>query len=143
MHLADLQAAMINARDFEAAELEVNYVQAINLMMNESSKLDSKLKQFNAQTNNSETNKKSTLISNIPPATITENKSLDAIFPFKLEEPSITLLFSGAIFEEKPITTMYTDAKVNGHPIKLILDSRLAGSIITRQLMDQLSYRVD
>ncbi|KAG9304664.1 hypothetical protein G9A89_021444 [Geosiphon pyriformis] len=33
---------------------------------------------------------------------------------------------------------MYTDAKVDGHPIKLILDSSSADSIITRQLMDQL-----
>ncbi|KAG9302903.1 hypothetical protein G9A89_022319 [Geosiphon pyriformis] len=61
--------------------------------------------------------------SNILPATITENKSLDAIFPFKLEEPSITLLFSGAALEEKPITTMYTDVKIDGHFIKLIFDS--------------------
>ncbi|KAG9297301.1 hypothetical protein G9A89_001990 [Geosiphon pyriformis] len=38
---------------------------------------------------------------------------------------------------------MYTDAKVDGHPIKLILDSGSAGSIITRQLMDQLGHRVD
>ncbi|KAG9287816.1 hypothetical protein G9A89_017411 [Geosiphon pyriformis] len=38
---------------------------------------------------------------------------------------------------------MYTDAKVDGHSIKLILDSRLADSIITRQLMDQLGHRVD
>ncbi|KAG9288705.1 hypothetical protein G9A89_004324 [Geosiphon pyriformis] len=38
---------------------------------------------------------------------------------------------------------MYTDVKVDGHLIKLILDSSSAGSIITQQLMDQLGCRVD
>ncbi|KAG9303995.1 hypothetical protein G9A89_005905 [Geosiphon pyriformis] len=38
---------------------------------------------------------------------------------------------------------MYTDTKVKGQSIKLILDSSSAGSIITRQLMDQLSHQVD
>ncbi|KAG9286159.1 hypothetical protein G9A89_010173 [Geosiphon pyriformis] len=90
------------------------------------------------QPNNLETNQQSTLTSNILPAVIMENKLLDAIFLFKLEEPSITLLFSGATLEEKSITAMYTDAKVNGHFIKLILDNGSAGSIITKQLMDQL-----
>ncbi|KAG9289439.1 hypothetical protein G9A89_008000 [Geosiphon pyriformis] len=47
-------------------------------------------------------------------------------------------LFSRAVLEKKPITTMYTDAKVDGHSIKLILDSESADSIITQQLMDQL-----
>ncbi|KAG9289708.1 hypothetical protein G9A89_014443 [Geosiphon pyriformis] len=36
----------MNARDFKAAELEANHAQAINLVMNGSSELDSKLKQF-------------------------------------------------------------------------------------------------
>ncbi|KAG9297821.1 hypothetical protein G9A89_000126 [Geosiphon pyriformis] len=35
MHPADLQAVVTNARDFEAAELEANHVQAVNLVMNE------------------------------------------------------------------------------------------------------------
>ncbi|KAG9293529.1 hypothetical protein G9A89_005532 [Geosiphon pyriformis] len=38
---------------------------------------------------------------------------------------------------------MYTNAKIDGHSIKLILDSGLAGSIITKQLMDQLSHQVN
>ncbi|KAG9304434.1 hypothetical protein G9A89_019996 [Geosiphon pyriformis] len=38
---------------------------------------------------------------------------------------------------------MYTNAKVDGHSIKLILDSGSTGSIITKQLMDQLNCRVD
>ncbi|KAG9297097.1 hypothetical protein G9A89_019378 [Geosiphon pyriformis] len=60
---------------------------------------------------------------NILPATITKNESLDAIFPFKLEELSNTLLFNRAALEEKLITAMYTDAKIDGHSIKLIFDS--------------------
>ncbi|KAG9295662.1 hypothetical protein G9A89_002980 [Geosiphon pyriformis] len=79
----------------------------------------------------------------ILPATISSDESLATIFPFKLEENTPILLFSGAALKEKPITAMYTDAKVNGHFIKLILDSGSAGSIITRQLMDQLGCRVD
>ncbi|KAG9297200.1 hypothetical protein G9A89_019481 [Geosiphon pyriformis] len=76
------------------------------------------------------------LTNNIPPATITKNESLDAIFSFELEEPSNVPLFSGAALKEKPIMAMYTDAKVDGHSIKLILDSGSADSIITQQLMD-------
>ncbi|KAG9289716.1 hypothetical protein G9A89_014451 [Geosiphon pyriformis] len=95
------------------------------------------------QPNNPETNKHPTLTNNIPSAIITKNKLLDAIFPFELEELSITPLFSGTTLEEKPITAMYTDAKVDGHAIKLILDNGSVGSIITKQLMDQLGHRVD
>ncbi|KAG9287353.1 hypothetical protein G9A89_023724 [Geosiphon pyriformis] len=47
------------------------------------------------------------------------------------------------MLKEKLITAMYTNAKVDGHFIKLILNSKLAGSIITKQLMDQLSHQVD
>ncbi|KAG9294228.1 hypothetical protein G9A89_021587 [Geosiphon pyriformis] len=72
-----------------------------------------------------------TYTSNIPPATVTNNESLDAIFPFELEELSTTPLFSRAALKEKPITTMYTDVKIDGHPIKLILDNGSADSIIT------------
>ncbi|KAG9289115.1 hypothetical protein G9A89_022424 [Geosiphon pyriformis] len=97
----------------------------------------------NTQPNKPETNQQSTLTSNIPPAIITKNELLDVIFLFELEELSTMLLFSGAVLEEKPITTMYTDAKVDGHSIKLILNSRSIGSIITKQLMDQLGHRVD
>ncbi|KAG9292294.1 hypothetical protein G9A89_009106 [Geosiphon pyriformis] len=96
-----------------------------------------------AQPNNPETNQQLILISNILPVIITENKSQDAIFPFELEELSTIPLFSKAAFEKKSITAMYTDTKVDGHSIKLILDSRSAGSIITRQLMDQLGHRVN
>ncbi|KAG9303709.1 hypothetical protein G9A89_018606 [Geosiphon pyriformis] len=97
-----------------------------------------------ATTNNSESNPpQTTLINNIPPATVTENKSLTAIFSFKLEETINPPLFSEAALEKKLITAMYIDVKVDGYSIKLILDSELVGSIITRQLMDQLGHRVD
>ncbi|KAG9297713.1 hypothetical protein G9A89_011228 [Geosiphon pyriformis] len=89
--------------------------------------------------NQEPTQKQQTLTSNILPATVTNNKLLTAIFPFEIEEPSSTLLFSGAALNKKPITAMYTDAKVDGQFIKLILDSGSADSIITRQLMDQLA----
>ncbi|KAG9297926.1 hypothetical protein G9A89_018754 [Geosiphon pyriformis] len=46
LHPVNLQDAVTCARDFESAELEANHVQAINLVMNGSSDLDSKLKQF-------------------------------------------------------------------------------------------------
>ncbi|KAG9300771.1 hypothetical protein G9A89_023569 [Geosiphon pyriformis] len=93
--------------------------------------------------NQEPTQKQQTHINNILPATVTNNKLLDAIFPFELEELSTTPLFSGATLKEKPITAMYTDTKIDGHPIKLILDSGSAGSIITQQLIDQLGHRVD
>ncbi|KAG9303563.1 hypothetical protein G9A89_018459 [Geosiphon pyriformis] len=189
MHPVDLPTTVTYARDFEAAELEANHAQAVNLVMNGSSELDSKLKQFrnmnhfqnqsqslsstapslpwqlemratqnltsqhylsllvtskDASTSNQKpTQKQQTLTSNILPATVINNKSLAVIFPFEIEELSSTPLFSGAILNEKPITTMYTDAKVDSQSIKLILNSSSTGSIITRQLMDQLGYQVD
>ncbi|KAG9303541.1 hypothetical protein G9A89_018437 [Geosiphon pyriformis] len=96
-----------------------------------------------ATSSNLESNQQTTLTNNIPPATVTNNRSLAAIFSFELEKPFQLPLFSGAILEEKPITAMYTNAKVDGHPIKLILDSDSAGSIITKQFMNQLSCQVD
>ncbi|KAG9285803.1 hypothetical protein G9A89_013228 [Geosiphon pyriformis] len=82
----------------------------------------------NASPSNQEpTQKQQTHTSNIPPATVINDESLDAIFPFELEKLSNTPLFSGATLEEKPITAMYTDAKIDEHHIKLILDSGLNG----------------
>ncbi|KAG9296296.1 hypothetical protein G9A89_014888 [Geosiphon pyriformis] len=59
-----------------------------------------------------ETNQKP-LTCNILPAASTEDESLATIFPFELEEIISVLLFSGATLDIKPITMMYTDAKVN------------------------------
>ncbi|KAG9285149.1 hypothetical protein G9A89_004364 [Geosiphon pyriformis] len=82
--------------------------------------------------------------SNIPPATIIENTNLATIFSFDINNLNTHSLFSGAaINQDKPITVLYTDARVGGIDIKLILDSRSAGSIITKQLIDQLGRRVD
>ncbi|KAG9293768.1 hypothetical protein G9A89_019105 [Geosiphon pyriformis] len=86
---------------------------------------------------NSEANQKP-LTNHIPPAIITEDELLNTIFLFELKELSTTPLFSEATLKEKLIITIYTNAKVNGHPIKLILNSGSANSIITRQFMDQL-----
>ncbi|KAG9284805.1 hypothetical protein G9A89_003728 [Geosiphon pyriformis] len=47
----DLPTAVIQARDFEAAELEANHTQAVNLVMNGSFDLDSKLKQISDSIN--------------------------------------------------------------------------------------------
>ncbi|KAG9294307.1 hypothetical protein G9A89_001812 [Geosiphon pyriformis] len=66
-----------------------------------------------APSNNPETNQKQSLTNNILLATVTNNKSLAVIFPFKLEETTPVPLFSGATLDTKPITTMYTDAKVD------------------------------
>ncbi|KAG9297020.1 hypothetical protein G9A89_008606, partial [Geosiphon pyriformis] len=171
IHPMDFSTAVTYAKDFEAAELKANHAQVINLAINELSKLDSKLKQFrscqwnlgtsptqnlnsqhylsllvtpeDATSSNQGIEQQQPPTNNIPSATITKNEFLDVIFPFKLEEPSDMPLFSEAALEEKLITAMYTDAKVDGHPIKLILDSGSTGSIITRQLMDQLGHRVN
>ncbi|KAG9290344.1 hypothetical protein G9A89_007075 [Geosiphon pyriformis] len=51
IHPQTLQNAVTNAQDFEATELEANYAQAVNLVMNRSSELDSKLKQFSDSIN--------------------------------------------------------------------------------------------
>ncbi|KAG9297591.1 hypothetical protein G9A89_007666 [Geosiphon pyriformis] len=51
LHNIDLPTAITYAKDFEAAELEANYAQAVNLAMNGSSELDSKLKQFSDSIN--------------------------------------------------------------------------------------------
>ncbi|KAG9296999.1 hypothetical protein G9A89_008585 [Geosiphon pyriformis] len=159
MHSVNLQAAVTNTKDFEATELKANHPQAINLVINKSSELDSKLKQFIAATTHllvaassnlsvpTNSNTAVELISKWNPKAEIDPTKLeiidDTIFPFELEEPSATLLFSRITLEEKLITAMYTDMKVNGHAIKLILDSGSAGSIITQQLMDQLSRQVD
>ncbi|KAG9286123.1 hypothetical protein G9A89_010137 [Geosiphon pyriformis] len=51
MHPVNLPTAITHARDFEATELEANHTQAVNLVMNGSSDLDSKLKQFSDNIN--------------------------------------------------------------------------------------------
>ncbi|KAG9290036.1 hypothetical protein G9A89_010342 [Geosiphon pyriformis] len=84
-----------------------------------------------ASSNNWKPKQKQPLTSNIPPATIIEDKSLAAIFLFEIKELTKTSLFSGATLEEKPIMVMYTDAKIDGQSIKLILDTASARIITT------------
>ncbi|KAG9289475.1 hypothetical protein G9A89_008036 [Geosiphon pyriformis] len=80
----------------------------------------------------------------IPPARIAENVNLSDIFPFEFKaNESPFLLSNTAANEQKVITTMYAEAEVEGKPIRLILDSESAGSIITYQLMQQLKKNVD
>ncbi|KAG9291630.1 hypothetical protein G9A89_022049 [Geosiphon pyriformis] len=81
-------------------------------------------------TNNLVFAQKQPLTSNISPTTITKDKFLAAIFPFKFKETTITPLFSKATLEAKPITTIYTDTKVEEQFLKLIFDSGSTGSII-------------
>ncbi|KAG9286710.1 hypothetical protein G9A89_012260 [Geosiphon pyriformis] len=80
----------------------------------------------------------------IPPAQIAQNANLSDIFPFEFEaNESPFLLSNTAVNEQKAITAMYTEATVKGKPIRLILDSGSAGSIITYQLMQQLKRNID
>ncbi|KAG9295768.1 hypothetical protein G9A89_008996 [Geosiphon pyriformis] len=82
--------------------------------------------------NNPELDQQPTILTNnISLAIITNNELLTAIFLFKLKEVMSVPLFSRAALEEKSITAMYTDAKVNGHSIKLILNSAASTRIIT------------
>ncbi|KAG9286492.1 hypothetical protein G9A89_014658 [Geosiphon pyriformis] len=92
--------------------------------------------------NQNVTKNSSKLSQTIPPAVATKNSSLAAIFPFELEENEA--MFNGTALDEKcPITAMYTEATVNNTPIKLILNSRSAGSIVMLQLVNQLGFKVD
>ncbi|KAG9303818.1 hypothetical protein G9A89_018715 [Geosiphon pyriformis] len=122
---------------------DVRAMQAISYFLKDTTDLCLLVIPEDAQPNHPENNQQLPLTSNILSATVTKNETLATIFPFELEETVNLLLFSRAALEEKLITAMYTNAKVDGHPIKLILNSGSAGSIITRQLMDQLSHQVD
>ncbi|KAG9304422.1 hypothetical protein G9A89_019984 [Geosiphon pyriformis] len=80
----------------------------------------------------------------ISPAQIAQNANLLNIFSFEFEaNESPFLLSNAAANEQRAITVMYTKATVEGKPIQLILDSELAGSIITYQLIQQLQRTVD
>ncbi|KAG9286049.1 hypothetical protein G9A89_022726 [Geosiphon pyriformis] len=80
----------------------------------------------------------------ISPAQIAQNANLSDIFPFEFKaNESPFLLSNTAVNEQKAITAMYTEAIIKGKPIRLILDSGSAGSIITYQLMQQLKQNID
>ncbi|KAG9299932.1 hypothetical protein G9A89_009660 [Geosiphon pyriformis] len=68
----------------------------------------------------------------ISPARIAENANLSDIFPFEFEANESPFLFSNAAAnEQKAITAMYTEAKVERKSICLILDNGSTGIIIT------------
>ncbi|KAG9293604.1 hypothetical protein G9A89_005607 [Geosiphon pyriformis] len=247
LHLDTLQDAVTCARDFESAKSKTNHAQAVNLVINGSSELDSKLKKFipkskptrlptsnavinlsissvsssnlstavtsnlsttattnnlstptnpnttpklttqqnpktkndsteleidngslstdpqfftatiwimlvefsllvtpeDASTNNPAFAQKQSLTSNILPVTITKDKSLAAIFPFEFEKTTTTPLFSGATLEAKPITMMYTNAKVKRQSIKLIFDSTNGTTKTPIGEIDDFSFEVN
>ncbi|KAG9291203.1 hypothetical protein G9A89_004606 [Geosiphon pyriformis] len=51
LHPGTLQDAVTHARNFESAESEANHAQAVNLVMNRLSELDSKLEKFSESIN--------------------------------------------------------------------------------------------
>ncbi|KAG9302750.1 hypothetical protein G9A89_009527 [Geosiphon pyriformis] len=51
IHPVDFPTAITHAKDFKATKLEANHAQAVNLVMNGSSDLNSKLKQFSDNIN--------------------------------------------------------------------------------------------
>ncbi|KAG9302665.1 hypothetical protein G9A89_007369 [Geosiphon pyriformis] len=66
--------------------------------------------------------------SNILPATITKDTTLVMIFLFNIDNLNTHSLFSGAaINQNKLITALYTNARVEGIDIKLILNNGSAG----------------
>ncbi|KAG9284305.1 hypothetical protein G9A89_002115 [Geosiphon pyriformis] len=74
-------------------------------------------------------NSSNKLSQTISPVVATKDSSFAAIFSFELKENEA--MFSGAALNKKhPITTMYIKTTVNNTPIKLILDSRFAESIV-------------
>ncbi|KAG9288062.1 hypothetical protein G9A89_017657 [Geosiphon pyriformis] len=77
----------------------------------------------------------------ILPARIAENANLSDIFFFEFEANESPFLLSNAVANnQKAITAMYTEAEAEGKPIRLILDSGSAGSIITYQLIWNIPY---
>ncbi|KAG9300313.1 hypothetical protein G9A89_011386 [Geosiphon pyriformis] len=78
----------------------------------------------------------------IPPARIAENTNLSNIFPFKFEANESPFLLSNvAANEQKAITAIYTEAEVEGKPIRLILNSGSAGIIVTADGMKKTPVR--
>ncbi|KAG9301721.1 hypothetical protein G9A89_016792 [Geosiphon pyriformis] len=169
---ADLATAIRHAKSYEMTMEEANYTKLVNLAIGETSsaaeeKIDQLTKKqrpnhYHTQpsyfTIPEESDFQQTALSEgevavlrsnpsnhtIPPAQIAQNANLLDIFPFEFEaNESPFLLSNAAVNEQKAITAMYTEVTVKEKPIRLILDSRSAGSIITYQLMQQLKRNVD
>ncbi|KAG9291774.1 hypothetical protein G9A89_012059 [Geosiphon pyriformis] len=145
VHPNSLPETITLARALESAKKEPNHSQIVNMIIEENKtetlkkrvmqlgeKLSKKIESYLILDPRKNTYQPPQRRSQktIPPAVATEDSSLAAIFPFELEKNEA--IFNGAALDEKhPITTMYMEATLNNTPIKLILDSGSAGSIIT------------
>ncbi|KAG9288983.1 hypothetical protein G9A89_015532 [Geosiphon pyriformis] len=80
--------------------------------------------------------------SNIPPAIITKDTILAAIFLFNIDNLNTHSLFSGAaINQDKPIMALYTNAKVREINIKLILNIDGNTKTLIRKI-DNFSFKI-
>ncbi|KAG9298587.1 hypothetical protein G9A89_002534 [Geosiphon pyriformis] len=143
---------IINARDFEAAKFEANHVQKLEryladnraiyhhdskryvvatIVVNKvTSELAAKSLSTTLHSNSTTTNLPNPSLLNpsisyLPATaaiTVTNDELLAAIFLFEIEGPTEIPFFSRAAFDTKLITAMYTDVKIDGQAIKLILD---------------------
>ncbi|KAG9300326.1 hypothetical protein G9A89_011399 [Geosiphon pyriformis] len=163
----DLNFAIQHAKRYEMAMEKANCTKLMNLAIRKtSSTVEKKINQLTKKVENYFTNQQQqqpqryqppqrqnqnnfTSLSNNQPqnchySRIAENANLLDIFPFKFEaNESPFLLSNAAANEQKAITAIYIEAEVEKKPIRLILDSGFAGSIITYQLMQQLKRNVD
>ncbi|KAG9302183.1 hypothetical protein G9A89_020617 [Geosiphon pyriformis] len=100
--------------------------------------------QFNSNTNNHPHNIIKLNHYHTQPSYLTMPEEQNFHHTVLLEANESPFLFSNAVAnEQKAITAMYTEAEVEGKPIRLILDSEFTRSIITYQLMQQLKKNVD
>ncbi|KAG9295889.1 hypothetical protein G9A89_006628 [Geosiphon pyriformis] len=153
--LADLATAIRHVKSYEMAMEKANHTKLVNLAIREtSSAAKKKIDQFTKKESDFQqpalfegevAAPKSNSSNNIiPPAQIAQNANFSDIFPFEFEANKSPFLLSNATAnKQKAITAMYTKATVEGKPIRLILDSESAGSIITYQLMQQLQRTVN
>ncbi|KAG9286450.1 hypothetical protein G9A89_014616 [Geosiphon pyriformis] len=159
----DLATAIQQTKNYEMAIEEANHTKLINLAIGKTSsaaeeKIDQLTKKLSynarrtgfhhtalsegraaAQQQNPSHNH-----TTIPSTRIAKNTNLFDIFLFKFKaNESSFLLSNAAANKQKAITTMYTEAEVEGKTIYLILDSGSTRSIITYQLIQQLKRNVD
>ncbi|KAG9293698.1 hypothetical protein G9A89_019035 [Geosiphon pyriformis] len=161
---ADLATAIRHAKSYEMAMKEANHTKLVNFAIGEtSSAAEKKIDQLTKKSNHNRINPNNQLVPRnsgqqrpnhyhtqpsyltIPEKSDFQQTALsEDIFPFEFEaNKSPFLLSNAAVNEQKAIIAIYTEATVEEKPIHLILDSRLAGSIITYQLMQQLKQNVD
>ncbi|KAG9301740.1 hypothetical protein G9A89_003286 [Geosiphon pyriformis] len=130
----DLNSAIQHAKRYKMAMEKANHTKLVNLAIEETSSVaEEKIDQLAKKDYFKQ-----------PITKIAENANLSDIFPFEFEaNESPFLLSNAAANEQKAITAMYTEAEVEEKPIRLILNSGSAKSIITHQLMQQLKRNID